>query len=123
MVRWEISAAGCSYDHAAKLLLWAHLRDSVSLNTKLVCAIHSLRSARPTPDSSLPFFIGDHIDRRVRVIPASMVLEVAYVLPTVQKPSDAFPNSAEEADYFVVVPPRSTWMDIGFNMIEEYIAN
>ena len=51
-----------------------------------------------------------------------MVLEVAYVLPTVQKPSDAFPNSAEEADYFVVVPPRSTWMDIGFNMIEEYIA-
>ena len=122
MVRWEISAAGCSYDHAAKLLLWARLRDSVSLNTKLVCAIHSLRSARPTPDSSLPFFIGDHIDRRVRVIPASMVLEVAYVLPTVQKPSDAFPNSAEEADYFVVVPPRSTWMDIGLNMIEEYIA-
>jgi hypothetical protein len=51
-----------------------------------------------------------------------MVLEVAYVLPTVQKPSDAFPNSAEEADYFVVVPPPSTWMDIGFNMIEEYIA-
>ena len=32
-------------------------RDSVSLNTKLVCAIHSLRSARPTQDSSLPFFI------------------------------------------------------------------
>jgi hypothetical protein len=53
-----------------------------------------------------------------------MVLEVAYVLPTVEKPLDQFPSSSEDADYFVVVPPRSTWMDIGLKMIEdEYIAD
>lgn len=120
MVEWETSATGRSYEHAAKLLLWACLRDTVSLTTKLVCAIHSLKSAHPGPDSSLPFFIGDRIDCCVRVIPATMVLEVAYVLPTVEKPSDEFPNSAKEANYFVVVPPRSTWMHTGLEMIEEY---
>jgi hypothetical protein len=51
-----------------------------------------------------------------------MVLETAYVLPTVEKPSDTFPKSAEEADYFVVVPPRSTWMDIGLKIIEDFVV-
>jgi hypothetical protein len=88
--------------------------------TKLVCAIHSLKSCNPAPDSTLPFFIGDRIDCRVRVIPADMVLEVAYVLPTVENPSDEFPSSVEEANYFVVVPLRSTWMHTGLEMIEEY---
>jgi hypothetical protein len=106
--------------HAAKLLLWGRLHSSISHQAELVCTIQSLKSAHPTHDSSLPFFIGDHIDRRIRVIPADMVHSVAYVLPTVNKPLDPFPNSADEADYFVVVPPRSTWMDIGLNMIEEY---
>ena len=108
------------YNHAAKLLLWGRLHSSISHQAELVCAIQSLKSAHPTHDSSLPFFIGDHIDQRIRVIPADMVHSVAYVLPTVNKPLDPFPNSADEADYFVVVPPRSTWMDIGLNMIEEY---
>jgi hypothetical protein len=108
------------YNHAAKLLLWGRLHSSTSHQAELVCAIQSLKSAHPTHDSSLPFFIGDHIDRRIRVIPADMVHSVAYVLPTVNKPLDPFPNNADEADDFVVVPPRSTWMDIGLNMIEEY---
>lgn len=120
MVQWETSTTGRLYEHAAKLLLWARLRDTVSLMTKLVCAIHSLKSANPAPDSTLPFFIGDRIDCRVRVIPADMVLEVAYVLPTVENPSDEFPSSVEEANYFVVVPLRSTWMHTGLEMIEEY---
>jgi hypothetical protein len=123
MVRWESSPTGRTYDHAAKLLLWACLRDTASLKHKLVCAIHSLRSAQPTPDATLPFFIGDVIDRRIRVIPASMVLEVAYVLPTVRNANDAFPDSVDEADYFVVIPPRSTWMEAGLQMIEEYIKD
>jgi hypothetical protein len=50
-----------------------------------------------------------------------MVLEVAYVLPTVENPSDAFPNSAEEANYFVVISPRSTWMQIGLETKKKYI--
>jgi hypothetical protein len=50
-----------------------------------------------------------------------MVLEVvAYVLPTVENPLDKFPSSAEEANYFVVVPPQLTWMHMGLEMIEEY---
>jgi Plavaka transposase len=118
MVNWE-TTLGRFYDHAAKLLLWARLSDSVSRESELVCAIHSLRSANPTKDSNLPFFVGDRIDRRVRVIPASMVSSVAYVLPTVEKPTDPFPTSAEDAHYFVVIPPRSTWMHIGLDMVEE----
>jgi hypothetical protein len=50
-----------------------------------------------------------------------MVLEVAYVLPTVRNANDPFPDSVDEADYFVVIPPRSTWMEAGLEMIEEYI--
>jgi hypothetical protein len=47
-------------------------------------------------------------------------LEVAYVLPTVENPFDEFPSSVEEANYFVVVPPYSTWIHMGLEMIEEY---
>lgn len=65
-----------------------------------------LKSAQPSylDDASLPFCIGDFIDCHIWVIPAtSMVLEVAYVLPTIKNPSDAFPNSAKnEAGYIVV---------------------
>jgi hypothetical protein len=49
-----------------------------------------------------------------------MVLKVAYVLPTVENPLDEFPSRIEEANYFVVVPPHSTWMHTGLEMIEEY---
>jgi hypothetical protein len=49
-----------------------------------------------------------------------MVLEVACLLPTVENPSDEFPSSMEEANYFVVVPPRLTWMHTDLEMIEEY---
>jgi hypothetical protein len=90
---------------------------------KLVCAIHSLRSAQPTPDSMLSFLVGDVIDRRIRVIPSNMVLEGAYVLPTVRNVNDTFPNSVDKADYFVVIPPWSTWMEAGLQMIEDYIDN
>ena len=49
-----------------------------------------------------------------------MVLEVAYVLPTVRNANDVFPNSMDEADYFVVIPPQSNWMETGLQMIEDY---
>lgn len=56
----------------------------------------------------------------VRVVPSDMIESVAYVLPTVKEPTDEFPTSAESAKYFVVVPPRSKWPEIGLKMIEEY---
>lgn len=49
-----------------------------------------------------------------------MIASVAYVLPTVARRGDPFPISAEEANYFVVVPPRSTWAQIGLDMIEGF---
>jgi len=115
MVEWETNS-GRKYKHAAKLLLWAPFIDTVTGDSEIRCAIQSLQSNNPKPDSLLPFFIGDKIDCRVRVIPACMILETAYVLPTVATADDEFPESTDKADYFVIVPPRSEWAKIGMDL-------
>ena len=79
-----------------------------------------MAGASPKKDKSLPFFNGDRIETSIRVIPAEFVLGVAYVLPSVEKADDPFPESTEKATYFIVVPPRSTWMDLGLQMINDY---
>ena len=56
----------------------------------------------------------------VRVVPAENILSEAYVLPTIEKVGDEFPNNVESADYFVVIPERAKWMGIGMQLIDEY---
>jgi hypothetical protein len=116
MVNWETPTR--SYQQAAKLLLWAQFTKSKTGLRKLKCAVHSLAGATPRKDKSLPFFNGDRIETLIRVVPAEFVLEVAYVLPSIEKPDDPFPDSAGKAAYFVVVPPRSTWMELGLQLID-----
>jgi hypothetical protein len=118
MVNWETPTH--SYHQAAKLLLWAEFMKSTTGVSKLNCAVHSLAGAAPKKDNSLPFFHGDKIETNVRVIPAEFVLSVAYVLPSIEKPTDPFPESVEAATYFIVVPPRSSWMELGLQVIEDY---
>jgi hypothetical protein len=109
MLNWEMPTR--SYHQAAKLLLWARFTESTTGVSKLKCAVHSLAGASPKKDKSLAFFNGDKIETTGRVIPAEFVLSVAYVLPSIEEPSDPFPESVEDATYFIVVPPRSTWME------------
>lgn len=118
MVNWSTPTR--EYQHAAKLLLFAKYIDTETGQSELRCAIQSLQSSNPCPDNVLPFFVGDHIDRAVRVIPASMIASVAYVLPTVANPGDRFPKSVDDASYFVVVPPRPEWKEIGERLIDEF---
>ena len=56
----------------------------------------------------------------VHVVPAENILSEAYVLPTIEKVGDEFPNNVESADYFVVIPERAKWMGIGMQLIDEY---
>jgi hypothetical protein len=56
----------------------------------------------------------------IHVVPAEFVLEVAYVLPSIEKPDHPFPDSVANADYFIVVPLCSTWMDLGLKLIEDF---
>jgi hypothetical protein len=86
----------------------------------LKCAVHSLAGAAPKKDKSLPFFHGDKIETNVCVIPAEFILSVAYVLPSIKKPTDQFLESVEDATYFIVVPPHSSWMELGLQMIDDY---
>lgn len=118
MVNWE-TPTRC-YKQSAKLLLWARFTDTTTKLSKLKCAIHSLSSDHPRKDDALPFFHGDKIETAIRVISAESVLSVAYVLPSVQKSNEEFPDSAHSATYFIVVPPRSTWMDLCMDLIHDY---
>ena len=118
MVKWTTGQR--EYVQAARLLLMARYMDTVTGQTKDVCAINSLVGSTPKPDNLLPFFNGDRIERVVRVIPMDNIFSVAYVLPTVQNVGDPFPDNAEAADYFVVVPERSKWMEIGLQLIDDY---
>jgi hypothetical protein len=118
MINWETPVR--SYEQAAKLLLWARFTDSTTGVSKLKCAVNSLEGASPKKDKYLTFFNGDRIEKIVRVIPAEFVLSVAYDLPCIEQPEDKFPECVEEATYFIVVPPRSTWMDLGLQLIEDY---
>lgn len=118
MVKWTTGQR--EYVQAARLLLMARFTDAITGRTKDVCAINSLVGSAPKPDNLLPFFNGDKIENVVRVIPTSNIFSVAYVLPTVEKAGDPFPDNAEEASYFVVIPERSKWMEIGLKLIEDY---
>ena len=54
------------------------------------------------------------------VIPAENVLSEAYVLPTIEKVGDKFPDNIELADYFVVIPEQAKWMGIIMQLIDEF---
>ena len=47
-------------------------------------------------------------------MPFSQIESTAYVLPIIAKASDRFPESTQEASYFIVVPPRAEWSELGW---------
>lgn len=119
MVNWEHGSEENpqTYTSAARLRLWAKLVSSNDgSNTEICCAVQSMSSVHTRQDSMLPCFSGDYVEDMVRVIEADQIATVAYVLPSIGDRIDEFPNNAEEANYFIIVPPRGTdWVNLGWD--------
>ena len=120
MVEWvEEDESGSEHIRhvAARLLMFAKL----SLNLvdgfappKVVAVIQSLRDYEPDPDSLLTFAAGDEILPDIEVVDADTIYSTAFVLPCNKHPNDPFPLDINDATYFIVMPPRTEWKNIGW---------
>ena len=80
----------------------------------MVAVIQSLSDFSPQPDPLLTFALGDTIQHDPVVVDATTIASTAFVLPCVASPSDDFPVDIDKATYFLVMPPRAQWKDIGW---------
>jgi hypothetical protein len=106
------------YTVAARLLLFAKLsnhKEDTSTPAQVVAVIQSLSSSEPENDGLLKFAKGDTIDRLPIVVDADTIASTAFVLPCVRDMTDDFPLHIDTATYFVVIPPRVDWKNIGWN--------
>jgi hypothetical protein len=127
MIRWvnddipdtasEDDVDASSFNVAARLLLFAKLSDNVDkeIRSKVVAVIQSLSNNNPLPDPLLKFALGDTIDRDPKVVDVTTIYSTAFVLPCVSSPTDDFPVDIDKATYFLVMPPRDQWKDIGWD--------
>ena len=106
-----------SFNVAARLLLFAKLSDNVDkeIRSKVVAVIQSLSNNNPLPDPLLKFALGDTIDRDPKVVDATTIYSTAFVLPCISSPTNDFPVDIDKATYFLVMPPRDQWKDIGWD--------
>lgn len=105
---------------AARLLLFARLsqNEDESKSSIIVAVIHSLQHYVPPHDSLLFFARGDTLDDNgIVVVEATAIAETAFVLPCVQNQGEPFPLTHDAATYFLVFPPRHTWIDIWSNNV------
>lgn len=63
-------------------------------------------------DKHIPLGLGGHLDETPVVIPAANLRREAFVVPAVDKLSDAFPNSSYASTYYVCIPPSNSWHEI-----------
>ena len=105
-----------AYTVAARLLLFAKLshNEDTDIPPKVVAIIQSLSDFSPQPDPLLTFALGDTIQCDPVVVDATTIASTAFVLPCVASPSDEFPVDIDKATYFLVMPPRAQWKDIGW---------
>ena len=92
---------------AARLLMFAKLFGHHDANTpaRVVAVVQSL----------LEFALGNIIDREPIVVDVQAIASTAFVLPCVKNPEDPFPVDIDEATYFLVMPPRADWNNIGWD--------
>jgi hypothetical protein len=100
---------------AARLLLFAKLfgHEDPTTPPMVVAVVPSLSKLVPKPDSLLTFARGDIIDREPVVVDVQAIASTAFVLPCIQNPQDQFPVDIDEATYFLVMPPRADWKNVG----------
>ena len=125
MIRWtediddESTEGGVNesvYTVAARLLLFAKLSGHGNPTTppKVVAVVQSLSKYNPQPDSLLSFALGDIINRDPIVVDVDAIASTAFVLPCIKNPTEQFPTAMEDANYFLVMPPRVDWKNIGW---------
>jgi hypothetical protein len=86
-----------------------------SLSQLLPCPQCALSQGVPQSDALLKFALGDKVDRNPIVVDVDAIASTAFVLPCVESPTDQFPVDIEKATYFLVMPPRGDWKNIGWD--------
>ena len=90
-----------------------HYEDS-TIPPRVVAVIQSLSQCVPQPDSLLKFALGNKINRNPIVVDVDAIASTVFVLPCVKSPTDQYPVDIEKATYFLVMPPRGNWKNIGW---------
>jgi hypothetical protein len=116
MVRWE-DDGGEAYLVAARIMLWARFSKNIDreLPPAIYATVQSLSQYEPDNDPIIFFAKGDFLEPNVVVISATMISTTAFVLPCVKDGDDAFPAHMEDANYFLVFPPRGEWRELGWS--------
>jgi hypothetical protein len=117
MIRWSNNADELVHTVAARLLMFAKLsgHNDPATRPRVVAVVQSLSQLNPQPDSLLTFALGYIIDRNPVLVDVEAIASTAFVLPCVQNPHDQFPVDIDEANYFLVMPPRVDWKNIGWD--------
>jgi hypothetical protein len=115
MIKWSDGGdvTDSEYTVAAQLLLFAklsqHTDDSSTRPPRVIAVIQSLSQGAPQPDSLLKFALGN------KIVDIDTIASTAFVLPCVENTTDDFLVDVEKATYFLVMPPRGNWKNIGWD--------
>jgi hypothetical protein len=116
MVQWHMDEDEETYKVEARLLMFAKLSEPQNnqLPPKVISVVHSLSQMDPDQDSLLTFASGDVLSETIHVVDAEDIAETAFVLPCIKNMEDEFPLQMKDAKYYLVMPPRSEWKNIGW---------
>jgi hypothetical protein len=63
----------------------------------------------------LTFAFGDRLSPTLDVVDAEDIAETVFVLPCIENVDEEFPLQLKDAKYYIVMPPRSEWKNIGWS--------
>jgi hypothetical protein len=116
MINWHFDGDEVTYKGAARILLFVKLsapQNGLMPPNKVIAVVHPLYQMDPDPDSLLTFAFGDVLSETLDVMDAQDIAETAFILPCVEHPDDEFPLQLKDSKYFLIMPPRSNWKNIG----------
>jgi hypothetical protein len=134
-----VNEENAEYQNAIKILLWGELSmkddgcDDERSSQIIIGVAYNFRSHNPVPrHHMLSWLHADHMtDSLERIDPDC--INTAFVLPAMPPPD---PNSTDRSiaddndgctlfgenhDYYVIVPPRSKWGEIGWDIAEDLV--
>jgi hypothetical protein len=117
MINWCFDGDEVTYKVAAQILLFATLsapQNGLMPPNKVIAVVHSLSQMDPDPNSLLTFAFGDVLSETLDIVDAEDIAETAFILPCAEYPDDEFPLQLKDSKYFLVMPPRSNWKNIGW---------
>jgi hypothetical protein len=134
-----VNEENTEYQNAIKILLWGELSmkdqdcDDERASETIIGVAYNFRSHNPVPrHHMLTWLHADHMTATMERVDPDCI-NTAFVLPAMPLPD---PNSTdrgipddndgctlfgENHDYYVIVPPRSKWGEIGWDIAEELV--